>query len=144
MLKNYLVIMFNRKTLLALMVVILLNGCTSPSAMIGPVYTLSSTGNTFQAGLSYGSNELITQYTGKTPIENLKELRVIEENKTQNIKKETLESEDFYVLIKKEKINIGGNHSELLSRKLTKNWSSSFLLKFCHFFSVLELCTLLT
>ena len=92
--------MFNRKILLALMVVILLNGCTSPSAMIGPVYTLSSTGNTFQAGLSYGSNELITQYTGKTPIENLKELRVIEENKTQNIKKETLESEDFYVLIK--------------------------------------------
>ena len=100
MLKNYLVIMFNRKTLLALMVVILLNGCTSPSAMIGPVYTLSSTGNTFQAGLSYGSNELITQYTGKTPIENLKELRVIVENETQNIKKKTLESEDFYVLIK--------------------------------------------
>mgnify|MGYP001484516114 CR=1 FL=1 len=74
--------MFNRKILLALIVVILLNGCTSPSAMIGPVYTLSSTGNTFQAGLSYGSNELITQYTGKTPIENLTELRVIEENET--------------------------------------------------------------
>ena len=53
--------MFNKKILLALIVVILLNGCTSPSAMIGPVYTLSSTGNTFQAHLSYGSNELITQ-----------------------------------------------------------------------------------
>ena len=91
--------MFNRKILLALIVVILLNGCTSPSAMIGPAYTLSSSGNAFQAGLSYGSNELITQYTGKTPIENLTELRVIEENETQNIKK-TLESEDFYVLIK--------------------------------------------
>ena len=92
--------MFNRKILLALIVVILLNGCTSPSAMIGPVYTLSSTGNTFQAGLSYGSNELIIQHTGKTPIENLTELRVIEENENQNIKKKTLESEDFYVLIK--------------------------------------------
>ena len=92
--------MFNRKILLALIVVILLNGCTSPSAMIGPAYTLSSSGNTIQAGLSYGSNEFITQYTGKTPIENLKELRVIEENETQNIKKKTLESEDFYVLIK--------------------------------------------
>lgn len=97
---KFLIIMFNRKILLALIVMILLNGCTSPSAMIGPVYTLSSTGNTFQAGLSYGSNELITQYTGKTPIENLTELRVIEENETQNIKKKTLESEDFYVLIK--------------------------------------------
>ena len=92
--------MFNRKILLALIVVILLNGCTSPSAMISPAYTLSSSGNAFQAGLSYGSNEFITQYTGKTPIENLKELRVIEENETQNIKKKTLESEDFYVLIK--------------------------------------------
>ncbi len=92
--------MFNRKILLALIVVILLNGCTSPSAMIGPAYTLSSSGNAFQAGLSYGSNEFITQYTGKTPIENLTELRVIEENETQNIKKKTLESEDFYVLIK--------------------------------------------
>ena len=83
--------MFNRKILLALIVVILLNGYTSPSAMIGPVYTLSSTGKTFQAGLSYGSNELITQYTGKTLIENLTELRVIEENENQNIKNNRLE-----------------------------------------------------
>ena len=92
--------MFNRKILLALIVVILLNGCTSPSAMIGPAYTLSSSGNTIQAGLSYGSNEFITQYTGKTPIENLKELRVIEENETQNIKKKTLKLRLFLFLIR--------------------------------------------
>ena len=71
-------------------------GCTSPSAMLGPAYTLSSTGNTFQAALSYGSNELITAYTGKTPIENVKEVTLNE----KNIQKQTLESEDFYILVK--------------------------------------------
>ncbi len=67
--------------------------------MLGPAYTLSSTGNIFQAGLSYGSNELITQYTGKTPIENLKEISEIELEKDENIMKNTLESEDFYYLV---------------------------------------------
>ena len=71
-------------------------GCTSPSAMLGPAYTLSSTGNTFQTALSYGSNELITAYTGKTPIENVKEVTLGE----KNIQKQTLESEDFYILVK--------------------------------------------
>ena len=42
--------------------------------MLGPAYTLTSTGNIFQAGFSYGSNEMITMYTGKTPIENVKEI----------------------------------------------------------------------
>ena len=71
-------------------------GCTSPSAMLGPAYTLSSTGNTFQAAFSYGSNELITAYTGKTPIENVKKVTLSE----KNIQKKTLESEDFYILVK--------------------------------------------
>ena len=53
-----------------------LGGCTSPTAMLGPAYTLTSTGNIFQAGFSYGSNEMITMYTGKTPIENIKEITI--------------------------------------------------------------------
>ena len=43
--------------------------------MLGPAYTFTSTGSAFQAGLSYGSGELVTMYTGKTPIENIKEIR---------------------------------------------------------------------
>tara|TARA_B100001287_G_scaffold237146_1_gene209995 strand:+ start:315 stop:608 length:294 start_codon:yes stop_codon:yes gene_type:complete len=73
--------------------------CTAPTAMIGPAYTLSSTGNIFQAGLSYSSNELITYYTEKTPLENLKEISQKERKKFNNIKKQTLESEDFFALI---------------------------------------------
>ena len=56
-----------------------------------------------QAGFSYGSNEMITMYTGKTPIENVIEMSSYE----KNIKKRTLESEDFQILVKN-KINKTG------------------------------------
>ena len=72
-----------------------LGGCTTPTNA-GPAYTLTSTG-IYQASLSYGSNQMITMYTGKTPIENVKEISL---NQEKNIRKKTLESEDFYVLIK--------------------------------------------
>ncbi len=74
-----------------------LGACASPSAMLGPAYTFGTTGNTFQAGFTYGSNELITQHTGKTPLENLQDASFIKE---KNIKKKTLQSEDFYILVK--------------------------------------------
>ena len=56
-----------------------LGACTAPTAMLGPAYTLTS-GNVYQAGFSYGSSELVTMYTGKTPMENVIEI-------TSNIKK---------------------------------------------------------
>ena len=75
-----------------------LGACASPSAMLGPAYTFGTTGNTLQTGFTYGSNELITMYTGKTPVENVKEKISLDDNK--NIQKKTLESEDFYILVK--------------------------------------------
>ena len=87
-----------KRKILGLFVLCLLGGCTTPTAMLGPAYTLSSTGSIFQAGLNYGSNEMITMYTGKTPLENLKEVTSSEVK--NNIQKKTLESEDFYILVK--------------------------------------------
>ena len=89
-------IMIHKKIIYSLIALYFLAGCTSPTAMIGPVYTLSSTGSIFQTGLSYGSNEIITRYTGKTPIENVIEIS----SNQKNIQKQTLESEDFYFLVK--------------------------------------------
>ena len=66
--------MINKKIFFGLFILNLLVGCTSPTAMLGPAYTMSSSGNTLQAGLSYGSNKLIIEHTGKTPIENLKDI----------------------------------------------------------------------
>ena len=88
--------MIHKKIILGISTLIFLSSCTSPTAMLGPVYTLTSTGSINQASLSYGSNELITMYTGKTPVENIKEITLTE----KNIKKTTLESEDFYILVK--------------------------------------------
>ena len=89
--------MNNKKIILGLFTLSLLGACAAPTAMLAPAYTLTSTGSAFQAGLSYGSGELVTMYTGKTPLENIKEITDIEE---ENIQKETLESEDFYILVK--------------------------------------------
>ena len=87
--------MIHKKIIFVLLTMIFLTGCTSPTAMLGPAYSLTSSGSVFQAGLSYGSNEMITMYTGKTPIENVKEIS----SNQKNIQKKTLESEDFFILV---------------------------------------------
>ena len=46
----------------------LLGGCAQTTAVIGPLYTLSTTGNIYQAGLSYGSDKAITTFTGKSSL----------------------------------------------------------------------------
>ena len=97
---RFLVIMINKKIILGLFAISFLGACASPTAMLAPAYTLSSSGSALQAGLSYGSNEMITMYTGKTPLENLQELSTAEKEKTKNIQKSTLESEDFSILVK--------------------------------------------
>ncbi len=88
--------MIHRKIIFGFFVIGFLGGCASPTAMLGPAYTLTSTGNISQASLSYGSNQIITMYTGKTPFENVKEITMDD----KNIHKQTLESEDFYILVK--------------------------------------------
>ena len=93
-------IIMNKKIFFGLVIITFLGACTTPTAMLGPAYTLTSTGNITQAGLSYGSNHLITSYTGKTPIENLEEITSKNLSMKNNIQKQTLESDDFYHLVK--------------------------------------------
>ena len=90
----------NKKIFIRFSIFCFLGACGAPTAMRGPAYTFTSTGNVTQAGLSYGSNHLITSYTGKTPIENLEEITSKNIPKKNNIQKQTLESEDFYQLVK--------------------------------------------
>ena len=44
------------------------------TALLGPVYTSVGTGNIYHAGLSYGSNEVVKEITGKSPTVNIKSL----------------------------------------------------------------------
>ena len=97
---RFLSTMANKKLVLGLFLVSFLGACASPTVMLGPAYTFTSTGSVLQAGFNYGTNEIITSYTGKTPIENLKEISLNTDKKFKNVQKKTLESEDFYILVK--------------------------------------------
>ena len=92
--------MINKKIILGLFAIIFLGACTTPTAMLGPAYTLTSSGNVVQAGFSYGSSELIKSYTGKTPLENIQSISSTTLKDEKNIQKLTLESQDFHNLIK--------------------------------------------
>ena len=87
--------MIYKKLIFGLLILTFLSSCSAPTAMLGPVYTFASTGSMAQTGISAGSNEIITHYTGKTTCENIKEI-----TSKDDIHKDTLESEEFYILVK--------------------------------------------
>jgi hypothetical protein len=86
------------KLIFGLAFIVLLNGCTQSAALLGPVYTLSSTGNIYQAGLSYGSNQIVTRATGKSTSENL--LNIIDKAEKKFENKNDSINHDFYYLVK--------------------------------------------
>ena len=73
-----------------------LNGCVQSAALLGPAYTMASTGNIYQAGLSYGSNQAVKKITGKSPTENIQSLV---DNKKKKIEEEE-KQEEFFALVK--------------------------------------------
>ncbi|MDA7562045.1 hypothetical protein N8727_00655 [Candidatus Pelagibacter sp.] len=66
--------MIIKKLAIGVIVLISLSGCAQNVALLGPVYTLASSGSVTQAGLSYGSNEIITRSTGKSTAQNIQEI----------------------------------------------------------------------
>jgi hypothetical protein len=64
------------KTIAIIFILSLLNGCAQNIVLLGPAITGVSSGSAYHAGLSYGSSEVITKVTGKTPTENVKTLFV--------------------------------------------------------------------
>ena len=59
---------------------LLFTGCVQSTAFLGPAITVASTGNIYQAGLSYGSNVAIKKITGKSTMENITEILQPKEN----------------------------------------------------------------
>ena len=79
-----------KKKIIGIFLLSLLCGCAQNAALLGPAYTLATSGNVYHAGFTYGGNEIITKTTGKSATENLKE--VLTPNK---------EHTDFEKLVKK-------------------------------------------
>ena len=88
--------MILKKIIAGLFLLFFLNGCVQTTALLGPAYTLVSTGNIYQAGLSYGSNQAVRKITGKTPTENIQSLV---DNKKKKVKEEEKQDE-FFALVK--------------------------------------------
>ena len=61
----------------------ILSGCAQNLALLGPAYTLAKSGNVYQAGFTYGSNELVTKTTGKSTAQNFKEAITPKKNDTE-------------------------------------------------------------
>ena len=51
-----------------------MNGCGELTALMGPAITMGTSGNIYQAGLSYGTNRVIWRATGKMPLEHVTDL----------------------------------------------------------------------
>ena len=63
------------KKIITLPIVFLfLNGCIESTAFLGPAITAGTSGNIYQASLSYGTNKILIETTGKSPIEHVAEL----------------------------------------------------------------------
>ena len=87
--------MILKKIFAGLFLLFFLNGCVQSTALLGPAYTLASSGNIYQAGLSYGSNQVVKEITGKSPTENIKSF--VEDKK---LKVEEESQEEFFALVK--------------------------------------------
>ena len=64
--------MILKKIIISVFATCFLTGCLQNTAFLGPALTVVSTGNVYQAGLSYGSSQAINKITGKTTTENIK------------------------------------------------------------------------
>jgi len=62
------------KNILLLLCFVMLTGCFQSIALLGPAITGASTGKIYQAGLSYGTNMIMFQATGKTTSEHMMDI----------------------------------------------------------------------
>ena len=88
--------MILKKIIAGSVLLFFLNGCVQSTALLGPAYTLASTGNIYQAGLSYGSNQAVKKITGKSSTENI---RSLVDNKKIKIEEKEKQNE-FFALVK--------------------------------------------
>ena len=73
------------KIILLLVSFVFLSGCFQAIAYLGPAITGASTGKIYQAGLSYGTNVIMFQATGKTTSEHM--MDILNSNETKLLKK---------------------------------------------------------
>ena len=85
------------KIIKLIIILLFLSGCVQTSALLGPMYTIGTTGNVLQAGASYGTSYAVKKMTGKTVSENVNTFV-----NTEELKEELKENPDeFFRIVKK-------------------------------------------
>ena len=73
------------KKIFLLLCFVFLSGCFQSMALLGPAITGASTGKIYQAALSYGTNAIMLQSTGKTTSEHM--IDILNSNEATSLKK---------------------------------------------------------
>ena len=79
-----------KKIIFLILGLFFLNSCIDATAFLGPAITVGTSGNVYQAGLSYSSSQLIKTATGKTTFEHMSEF--IDSKKFEDTKKKIINS----------------------------------------------------
>ena len=79
-----------KKIIFLILGLFFLNSCIDATAFLGPAITVGTSGNVYQAGLSYSSSQLIKTATGKTTFEHMSEF--IDSKKFKDTKKKIINS----------------------------------------------------
>tara|TARA_B100000579_G_scaffold121830_1_gene98053 strand:- start:686 stop:1000 length:315 start_codon:yes stop_codon:yes gene_type:complete len=84
-----------------ILLLLLFNSCAQNTALLGPAYTLGTTGNAFQAGVSYGTSYVVKKATGKTTSENVD--IILKKIEVSSDTEESVEEnpENFFKIVKK-------------------------------------------
>ena len=82
-----------KKILSCILVGIILSGCVQSTAMIGPAFTLASTGNVTQAGMTFFTNKAVKKETGMDTISFVS--NKLEQNSSKNRKFRKLVETNF-------------------------------------------------
>ena len=69
---------------------ILLSGCVSSTAFLGPIFTGAKTGSVYQASISYGGNKILNKAIKLEENENLKKLFNKNHDKTNKYQETTI------------------------------------------------------
>ena len=82
-----------KKILSCILLGIILSGCAQSTAMIGPAFTLASTGNVTQAGMTFFTNKAVKKETGMDTVSFVS--NKLEQNSSKNRKFRKLVETNF-------------------------------------------------
>ncbi len=91
------------KKIIILSLILILNNCSAPTALLGPSITVARTGNIYQAGLSYSSGQMIKK--AKESLEKIKETKKIVYHRVDQLH-EKIDREKFNKVVLRDQADV--------------------------------------